>query len=213
MIRFPILFLALACCATSKPHDDLDTYHASVGSYAYNNTIDIGDVMPEPLAEAYMRFRQMAAAGVKNVTLRIDSPGGSIFAGNRFIKAMEDVKKTNGITVMCVVDGMAYSMGAVILESPLCDRRLATVRSTILFHNGSTGASGTAEDLKQATEFLEALNQSLALQISARLGMTLEAYRARIAHTNWVMACPEALLSNVIDATVSSTDIAPPSES
>ena len=107
---------------------------------------------------------------------------------------------------------MAYSMAAVLLESSLCDVRLATTRSTILFHNGSGGVRGTAEEMRQTSVFLEALNTAMALVISARIGMPFEMYQSRISHADWIMAIPEALNNHVLDGVASPADIAPPSE-
>ncbi len=211
MIRFPILAAVLffGCIVPAKI---ASPQVRAERAYIWQNTIDVGNVEEDYMLDAALRFIAIAAAGEKEITLRIDSFGGSIFLGNRWIKNLEDIKKRNGIRVVCIVDGAAYSMGAVILESPLCDLRLATNRSTILFHNGSSGARGTAEDLKQAVNFLEALNLSMALSVSSRLLITIEEYKSRIAHADWVMAVPEAVQSNVIDGVANPDDIAPPFE-
>lgn len=200
LIRFPILaaVLSIAPAAAESP------------KYAYNNVVDVGTLSPGPVLSAYIRFLAYAEAGAKAVTLRIDSPGGSVFLGYRFMRAVEDLKKTHGIRVTCVVDGMAYSMAAVLLESPVCDLRLATVRSTVLFHNGSGSVDGNARDMESARKFLEALNTSMALVVSGRIGVPLSWYRARIATDAWVMAVPEALMSNVLDGIASPEEIAPP---
>jgi ATP-dependent protease ClpP protease subunit len=123
---------------------------------------------------------------------------------------MEDLKKSKGLTVTCVVDGTAYSMAAVILESPLCDKRLATRRSTILFHNGSVQASGTAQEIHATEVFLEALNEAMVLVVSERLGCTPAEYAERIALKDWIMSVHGAMDANVIDGVVNAADIAPP---
>ncbi len=212
MTRFPILALAFLCCSAAPRATEIARYDARgpTAGYVYGNTVDVGTVDELSMADTYIQFSELAFKGAKEVTLRIDSFGGSIFLGNRVIRELEDLKKRHGMTVTCIVDGSAYSMGAVILQSPLCDRRLATARSTILFHNGSSGVRGTAEDLREAATFLEALNESMALVVSARLGISLEEYRSRIAHADWIMAVPQALGFNVIDGVVSPSDIAPP---
>lgn len=209
MIRLLTCILLASCASSTSAHAPTRAYRVTE-TPRYPNTIDVGDVEDEPMAIAFNRFAQLARAGAKRITLRIDSFGGSIFLGNRWGKAVEDMKKANGIRVTCIVDGAAYSMAAVILESSLCDLRLATERSTILFHNSSGGAQGNAEDLKQAAEFMQALDAAMALAIATRIGMPLEAYRAKIAHTDWTMAVPEALRLNVIDGVVSPADIDPP---
>ncbi len=213
--RFPILAVLIACCCAPARSVDVGAsckVRQLQASFQHGNTIDVGAVQDQGMATALGRFMAFAAAGEKQVTIRIDSMGGSIFLGNRWIREIEDLKKTHGMKVTCIVDGSAYSMGAVILESPVCDVRLATPRSTILFHNGSSGAQGTAEELKQASIFLEAINTAMALVVSNRLGVSLEEYRSRVAHADWIMAVPEAIHSNVIDGTVSPGDIAPPVE-
>lgn len=206
MYRFQILAIAaLLSCASSRP-----PYRQVEASARYGNTVDVGDVEEETMATAFLRFSQLAAQGKKEITLRIDSFGGSIFLGNRWAKSVEDVKKAQGIRVTCIVDGAAYSMAAVILESPVCDLRLATARSTILFHNGSGGVRGTAEDMKRAAAFLEALNFAMGLAVATRIGMPFAEYLAKVAHTDWTMAVPEALAANVIDGIASPEEIDPP---
>ena len=213
MTRFPIPFVLLSCCCvTTAPIPPIDTPKAAVvlTSYKLPNTVDLGEIDDEELLVPAARFKKLAERGEKEITLRINSPGGSIFAGHRWGRNMEDLKKRHGLKVTCVVDGMAASMAAVILESPLCDTRLATTRSIILFHNGSSGTRGTAEDLKQAAIFLEALNQAMAHAVSNRLGLTLEDYRAKIAGVDWVMAAVVAKYDGVIDGFADPTEIAPP---
>lgn len=224
MIRFPILAALLTCCCATIPQvpDSATTLEVTYsepaarpvalasGPFRFSNTVDVGNVDDMPLAVALMQFTRLAEGGAREITLRIDSFGGSVALGHRWGKEMEDLKKRHGIKVTCIVDGAAYSMGAVILESPLCDQRLATKRSTILFHNGSVGVRGTAADLEQAALYLVALNQAMALVVCDRIGMPLAEYQARIAHADWIMAVTEALALNVIDGVVSPAEIAPP---
>lgn len=185
----------------------------SAGVFKLNNTVDVtGPIVDTALEPVTTRIRQLASSGRKEITLRIDSPGGSILDGNKWIRDTEDIKKANGLRFTCVVDGMAYSMAAVLLESSLCDVRLATTRSTLLFHNGSGGVRGTAEEMRQTSVFLEALNTAMALVVSARIGMPFEMYQSRISHADWIMAIPEALNNHVLDGVAAPSDIAPPSE-
>jgi ATP-dependent protease ClpP protease subunit len=212
LVRFQILTVALFSCTPASKVSP-DKFRASAGNYRYINTIDVGTVDQGPMSRAYQQFKDMSTAGTKVITLRIDSFGGSIFLGNKWIKAVEDLKKANGVHVTCIVDGAAYSMAAVILESPLCDIRMATRRSTILFHNGSGGAEGTVKDIQGTVALLAALNEAMALTIAERLGIHVNDYKNRIADHDWVLAAPEALEMNVIDAYANPSDIAPPAQS
>lgn len=184
--------------------------HTPEKHFTFNNVVDVGSISQDELMLPELRFRALAARGEREITLRIDSFGGSIFGGARFIRTLEDVKKSKGVTVHCVVDGAAMSMAAVLLESPLCDTRHATSRSVILFHNGHSQAEGTAEELREAARFLGSLNQAMSLVVAARICMDVDAYRERIAGRDWVMAVTEALSVNVIDGIVSPNEIASP---
>lgn len=215
-VRFPILVLALlsVCCA-HRPvtFEDFRASAPRVGQgYRYGDTVDVGDVDAEPMAAAFLKFKGLADSGSHRITFRIDSPGGSIRLGLRWIRLVTDVKKAHGIHVDCIVDGAAYSMAAIILESPVCDGRFATPSSTILFHNGHGGGEGTAEEIEQAGRMLEAFNTAIASLVADRMGMPVAEYRRRIAGRDWVMATPEALVAHVIDSVVSSAEIAPPVE-
>lgn len=207
MSRFPILVLVLSCATTNM--GDALTFRSA---FTYQNTVDLGDIEVDSLLVASESLRGIVKSGAKDVTIRIDSGGGSIVLGNRWLRFAEDLKKTNGLHVSCVVDGFAASMAAVILESPLCDSRLATQRSIILFHNGSSGARGTVEEMKQAGTLLGAFNESMALVVAARLGVSVAVYQAKIANGDWAMSVTEALSVNVLDAVVSPNEIAPPRE-
>lgn len=144
-------------------------------------------------------------AGEPTVVLQLTSPGGSIFAGFRFIQRVEQAKKTVFMgqgKVVCVVDMYAASMAAVILESPVCDLRLMTPRSILLFHNGATVARGTAKDIESSLNFLRALDKAMAHAISERLGMSYAQYRAMINGKDWTMDCGEALAVGAVDGLI-----------
>lgn len=202
MKRFLIVAVLLSCCATPS---NRGTFRA-----AFSHTVDFGAVDDDVMAAALEQFKTVAESGAKEVTLRFDSPGGSIFLGFHWMRAVEDLKKAHGIHVTCIVDGMAYSMAAVVLESPVCDLRLATVRSTILFHNGAGAVQGTAEQIRNATAFLEAENAAMAAMISERIGMPMADYRAKIATGDWVMPAQDALTAHVLDGIAVPGDIEPP---
>lgn len=208
-IALPVLFL---CCVTVTPHEATPSPIALapvLTNFKHSNTVDLGEIFDEALEGPAKAFKA-AAARSKDVTLRIDSPGGSIFAGLRWGRQMEDIKKRNGLHVTCIVDGLAASMAAVILESPLCDERLATSRSLLLFHNGSSGAQGTVEELQAAGAFLSAINEAMALNVSKRLGLTVEEYREKIQGADWVLSSRGALGVNALDGLANPEDIAPP---
>jgi ATP-dependent protease ClpP protease subunit len=203
--RFLLLVLALGCA--SSPARRADGFTAA---YRYTETVDVGDVDEESMAAALLNLSHVADSGAKRVTLRIDSAGGSVFLGMKWIRLVTDLKKAHSLKVTCIVDGTAYSMGAVILESPVCDTRLATVNSTLLFHNGSGGPKGTEKELESARALLRALNAAMAGLVAQRLHMPVERYQAMIADGDWAMAAVDALANHALDGVIASSEIAPP---
>lgn len=194
--------LLVACAAPLR---------ASATSYP-SQSIPVGDIGRDELGPVVQKFDEFVARGDTHVLFRLDSPGGSIFAGLEFIQHVEEAKKTHPLRVSCVVDTMAASMAAVILESGVCDERLMTPRSIILVHRGSIGAQGTAEEVEESVDVLEALNEAMAMTIAARIGMPLEEYEARVAKHAWTMGPREALAFHFVDAVVSPGELPPVAE-
>ena len=96
------------------------------------------------------------------ITILIDSPGGSVIAGMRFIQAME-VAKVRRVKLNCVVTGHAMSMGIHILAG--CTNRYVFNHSLLMTHPASYLVFGSvneeaarvmADQLKFLTEFLDA---------------------------------------------------------
>src|SRR3989338_4703314 len=98
----------------------------------------------------------------KDISLYINSPGGSISAGLAILDTMNHVKPS--ISTMCV--GMAASMGAVILSAGDKGKRFALPNSEIMIHQPLGGAEGQASDIeisaKRIIKNREVLNKILA---------------------------------------------------
>jgi ATP-dependent protease ClpP protease subunit len=169
--------------------------------------INVGDINEDELAKVNHKIDKQVAAGAKQIYLRINSNGGSVFGGLEFIQRLEDLKK-DGIKIKCVVDLRAISMGFVILQAA-CDERLATDRSLFLAHNGSiSSASGTKEDLQEDVDVLDTLNHSMAKICAGRMGMPLEEYKKHLHDKKaWIFGAEEALSVHAIDGIVRPSDL------
>jgi len=80
----------------------------------------------------------------KDISLYINSPGGSTTAGLAIIDTMNNIK--NDVSTLCV--GMAASMGAVILSAGKKGKRLAMPNAEIMIHQPHGGAEGQATDIE-----------------------------------------------------------------
>lgn len=98
----------------------------------------------------------------KDISLYINSPYGSVYAGMAIYDTMQFVKPE--VSTLCT--GMAASMGAFLLSSGQKGKRFALPNSRIMIHQPSGGAQGQASDIQiQAKEILslrERLNRILA---------------------------------------------------
>ena len=98
----------------------------------------------------------------KDISLYINSPGGSVTAGFAIYDTMQYIKCD--VSTICM--GMAASMGAFLLSSGAKDKRIALPNSTIMIHQPLGGAQGQATEIKivadQILKTREKLNQILA---------------------------------------------------
>lgn len=214
-VAVALLLVSSACsCATAaRTKLDQPIFESKSADVAYDGprSIQIEDFDEAALAPAKSKVQQRIAAGDRELFLRINSYGGSIFAGNDFIQFVSDQKKLYGVKVTCIVDSRAYSMGFVTLQSSACDERWMTESSTLLAHNGYSRTSGGVEQIESDAQMLKALNESMAKVCAKRLGMPLEDYKKKIdGGRDWTMASEEAKTVNAVDRVVQSEDVPPP---
>ena len=85
-----------------------------------------------------------SVAPKKDITLYVNSPGGSVTAGMAIFDTMRHVRPN--VSTMCV--GLAASMGAFILAAGQAGKRYSLSNSRIMIHQPLGGAQGQAEDVE-----------------------------------------------------------------
>lgn len=93
----------------------------------------------------------------KDISLYINSPGGSVSAGLAIYDTMNYIKCD--VSTICI--GMAASMGAFLLSSGAKGKRFALPNSEIMIHQPLGGAQGQASDIKIAAEHILRTKQKL----------------------------------------------------
>ena len=130
----------------------------------------------------------------KDISLYINSPGGSVYAGLAIYDTMQFIKPD--VSTICV--GMAASMGAFLLAAGAKDKRFSLPNSRIMIHQPSGGAQGQATDIEiHAQETLktrERLNRILA----ERTGQAVEKI-ARDTERDNFMSADDALSYGIVD--------------
>src|SRR5690554_5301433 len=106
----------------------------------------------------------------KDISLYINSPGGSVYAGMAIYDTMQFVKPD--VSTLCT--GMAASMGAFLLAAGKKEKRFALPNSRIMIHQPSGGAQGQATDIQiQAKEILS-LRERLNAILADNTGQSIE---------------------------------------
>jgi ATP-dependent Clp protease, protease subunit len=130
----------------------------------------------------------------KDISLYINSPGGSVSAGLSIYDTMQFIKPD--VSTLCL--GMAASMGAFLLAAGAKGKRISLPHSRIMIHQPSGGSQGQATDIEiQAREILKAremLNQILA----ERTGQPIEKIRVD-SERDYYMAPNEAKEYGLVD--------------
>ena len=130
----------------------------------------------------------------KDISLYINSPGGSVSAGLSVFDTMQFIKPD--VSTLCM--GMAASMGAFLLAAGAKGKRFALPNSRIMIHQPSGGAQGQATDIEiQAREILK-LRESLNKLLAERTGQPLEKIKLD-SERDYFMSSPEAMDYGLID--------------
>lgn len=130
----------------------------------------------------------------KEISLYINSPGGSVSAGMSIFDTMNFIKPE--VSTLCM--GMAASMGAFLLAAGAKGKRFSLPNAKVMIHQPLGGAQGQATDIEiHAREILktrEALNRILA----ERTGQTLEKIQSD-TERDYFMSAAEAQTYGLID--------------
>jgi len=130
----------------------------------------------------------------KDISLYINSPGGSVYAGMAIHDTMQFVKPD--ISTICV--GMAASMGAFLLAAGAKGKRYALPNSRIMIHQPSSGAQGQASDIEIAAREILDIRKRLNAILAERTGQPIERIEKDTDRDNF-MSAEDAVSYGIID--------------
>jgi len=133
----------------------------------------------------------------KDVSIYINSPGGSVYAGLAIYDAMQFIKPD--IQTICV--GVAMSMGALLLAGGAEEKRMALPNSKILIHQVSGGFSGQATDIEIHAKEIIDVRRRLDEIIAKHTGQPL-AKVAKDTERDYFMSAEEAKEYNIVDRVI-----------
>ncbi|MBP2239585.1 ATP-dependent Clp protease protease subunit [Cytobacillus eiseniae] len=158
--------------------------------------IIIGEEINEQVANsviAQLLFLE-ADNAEKDISIYINSPGGSTTAGFAIFDTMEYIKPD--VSTICM--GMAASFGALLLIAGTKGKRYALPNSEIMIHQPLGGARGQATEIEISARRILKLRDHVNEIIAARTGQPVEKI-AKDSDRDFYMSAEEALEYGIID--------------
>ena len=131
----------------------------------------------------------------KDISIYINSPGGSVTAGLGIMDTMDYIKPDIGTICM----GQACSMGAVLLAAGKTGKRSALPNSRIMIHQPWAGMQGTASDIQIHAQELLMMKDRLNSILSKKTGKTLKKIAAD-TDRDFFMNSEEAKSYGIVDS-------------
>ena len=134
----------------------------------------------------------------KDISLYINSPGGSVSAGLAIFDTMNFIKPD--VSTLCT--GMAASMGAFLLAAGAKGKRFSLPNSRVMIHQPLGGAQGQATDIEIHAKEILRLRADLNRVLAEQTGQPLEKIE-RDTERDYFMSAPEAQAYGLVDKVIS----------
>jgi ATP-dependent Clp protease protease subunit len=174
----------------------------------------IGDIEKDTARSAIERLRELANDNNKPITFYINSAGGNVTDGLALHDSIRHLV-ARGIEVTIIVQGMAYSMGSVVLQAASPGRRLCFPHSWIMIHEPAKWAGW--QSTTAAAQHLDRLKQmqnQIYRILSERSGKPLRQIIRDTKRTDFYLDAPRAQDYGLIDEVLGPVDavVADPEE-
>ena len=133
----------------------------------------------------------------KDISLYINSPGGSVTAGMAIYDTMQYIKCD--VSTICM--GMAASMGAFLLSSGAKGKRFALPNSEIMIHQPLGGAQGQATEIKIVADHIIKIRERLNRILAENTGRPIEEIARDTERDNYLTA-EEAMEYGLVDKVI-----------
>lgn len=170
----------------------------------------IGDIEKDSARAVIERMRELANENRRPITLYLNTAGGNVTDGLALHDAVLQLVSA-GVEVTIVVQGMAYSMGSVLLQAASPGRRLCFPHSWIMIHEPAKWAGW--QSTTAAAQHLERLKQmqsQIYRILSARSGKPLRQIIRDTKRTDFYLDAAKALEYGLVDAVLGVTHAATP---
>ena len=160
----------------------------------------VGDIDKDSARQVIERMRELANENSRPITLYLNTAGGNVTDGLAIHDSIREIV-SRGCEVTIVVQGMAYSMGSVLLQAASDARRLAFPHSWMMIHEPAKWAGW--QSTTAAAQHLERLKQmqdQIYKLLSSRSGKPLRQIIRDTKRTDFYLDAQRALDYGLIDA-------------
>ena len=158
---------------------------------------EVNDVTAS-LVVAQLLFLESEDPG-KDISLYINSPGGSVSSGMAIYDTMNYIKCD--VSTICI--GMAASMGAFLLSGGAKGKRMALPNAEVMIHQPAGGVQGQATEIKIVAEKILHTRTKLNQILAANTGQPIEVIERDTERDNY-MTADEAMKYGLIDKVITS---------
>lgn len=133
----------------------------------------------------------------KDISLYINSPGGSITAGMAIYDTIQYIKCD--VQTICV--GLAASMGAFLLAAGTKGKRMCLPNSEVMIHQPLSGVQGQATDIEITANHIKKIKQKMIDMLAENCGQSVEKVAKDVERDNW-MTAKEAKEYGLVDKVI-----------
>lgn len=151
----------------------------------------VNDAM-STVVQAQLMFLNTTSS--EDITMHIDSPGGSVKSGLSMVDVMEYID----VDIKTINTGMAASMGSVLLGAGTKGKRMSLRHSRTMLHQSSGGFSGNIQDAEVDMQEWQKINEELFVLLGSYCGKKPEQVKKDATRDFWLNA-DEALKYGIID--------------
>ena len=153
---------------------------------------EVNDVITERICSEILFLSQQD--GSKEITIYINSHGGSLYDAIAIVDIMGRVSNP----ISTVVMGKAFSAGALIAAAGTKGRRIAMQNSSIMLHQPSSGAKGTASDIQTAAAEIVRMKELTNQMLTGFSTIDKDVFLKKIEY-DWFMSAEDAKNNGLVD--------------
>lgn len=178
-------------------------FEAFVAEDGSEAVIDIFDVIGSWETNARTLSNTLKNLSAKQLTVRINSPGGSVFEGFAMYNALRDYARRKNATVRTEVVGVAASIASVIAMAG--DTIAIAENGFLMIHNAWAVAIGNAVEMRKIADVLDKLDTQLVATYVKRTGETAKSVAGMMAEETWLDSA-DAVEMNFADEIIDSVE-------